>query len=318
MEDGVTEQWNKRLPSSGPIAASADEVLPVAEIDAVAILGDREEQQDAYGVKVQPDGSCLVVLADGMGGHAAGRVASHLAVDAFIATAQQAIGANLSLADAFDRAIESANAAIASDQATHPERNGMGTTLVGAHISIDGIAWISVGDSILFLWRDGALTRLNEDHSLRAVAKDANAKAANALVSALTGQEIAMIDHRATPLSLAPNDLVIFASDGLLTITADAMRKSLDQAESRSLIEIGDALIAAVVAAGKPHQDNTTLVLARLFAGEFAESARHSTPDGKEKTAPVLKLPAYRRSIALGFAAFITILLAALAFVIIR
>lgn len=313
----MTGQWNERLPSSRPVPTSVGGVLPIAEIDAVAILGDREEQQDAYGVKVQPDGSCLVVLADGMGGHAAGRVASHLAVDAFIATAQQALGANLSLADAFDRAIESANAAIASDQVAYPERSGMGTTLVGAHISIDGIAWISVGDSILLLWRDGALTRLNEDHSLRAVAKDASAKAANALVSALTGQEIAMIDHRAAPLSLAPNDLVIFASDGLLTITADAMRKSLDQAESRSLIDIGDALIAAVVATGKPHQDNTTLVLARLFPGAVAQNTRHSTPDGKEKTDSILKLSAHRRSIALGFAAFIAILLAILAFAIV-
>jgi serine/threonine protein phosphatase PrpC len=318
MEDGVTEQWNRRPRRSTPVATSAGAVSPVAEIDAVAILGDREEQQDAYGVQVQPDGSCLVVLADGMGGHAAGRVASRLAVDAFIATAQQALGANPSLANAFDRAVESANAAIASDQVAHPERHGMGTTLVGAHISVEGIAWTSVGDSILFLWRDGELIRLNEDHSLRAVTKDA-AKAANALVSALTGEEIAMIDQHAAPLSFAPNDLVIFASDGLLTLTADAIGKSLDQAEARSLIEIGDALIAAVVATGKPHQDNTTLVLARPFSGEFVQTARHSPPDSKEKTASILKRSARWRPTALGFVAFIAIiLLATLAFALAR
>lgn len=117
----------------------------------------------------------LYVVADGMGGHQAGEVASHLAVETihkFIA--ESADGGDLTwpfgidVAQSIDMnrlitAVRLANRRIFSEGSQHSELNGMGTTVVAVLVFGDRVAMVSVGDSRIYRWREGALEQLTAD-----------------------------------------------------------------------------------------------------------------------------------------------------------
>ncbi|MEO1027879.1 MAG: protein phosphatase 2C domain-containing protein [Pseudomonadota bacterium] len=184
------------------------------------ILGDRESQQDAYAT-CQTGMGIGLVLADGMGGHRGGSEAAQSAVSASVAA--------LEAGDSLEAALHAANEVIAERRNSHDvSYAGMGTTLVIAKLEDNAIEWISVGDSPLWLLRNGALMRLNRDHSLAPVldfmaqnGEISEEEAAydprrNQLRSALSGREIALIDHSEAPVPLKSGDHVLLASDGLL------------------------------------------------------------------------------------------------------
>jgi PPM family protein phosphatase len=237
-----------------------------------ASKGARNYQEDASGVREGPD-LLIAVLADGMGGHAGGALASGLACMFFLEALEKSSG------DVSARLVEAlgmANAAIAHEVAGKPELSGMGCTLVGATFGPLGVEWVSVGDSPLYLVRKGELVVLNEDHSLApeidklAVMGRISEAAAKAdprrhfLRSALTGGEIELIDRSHRPLSLQPGDAVVLASDGIHSISPSAIARLV--AEASTPEEGADALLAAVEAAREPHQDNTTVIVVRVSA----------------------------------------------------
>jgi serine/threonine protein phosphatase PrpC len=235
------------------------------EIDAVAIVGARSEQQDAFGCAQVGTGSVILALADGMGGHAGGQTASREAIQNFVGSFVDEIRRGSSLDVVFDHAVDNANASIARASAADRALNGLGTTLVGAFLSPEGLAWVSVGDSILWVWHKGLLLRLNDDHSLREVVGKKGAKDGNLLLSALTGGEIAIVDRKPAPISLSCGDVVILASDGVLSISDNALADILKASRRVTAATIADNIIQAVVAVGKPTQDNTTVVVARVL-----------------------------------------------------
>src|SRR5271170_4113214 len=120
--------------------------------------GARPYQEDSWALKRLGDGSLLAVVADGMGGHAGGAVASKLAVEAFVHALEQGGG----LADG----LQDANGAVRKGAVAKPDLAGMGATLVAAQVRGDEVRWISVGDSPLFLVSAGGIERLNADHSM--------------------------------------------------------------------------------------------------------------------------------------------------------
>ena len=119
----------------------------------------RQANEDSYLVV---DG--LFAVADGMGGHQAGEVASHLALE----TLQSEFDA--AGTDVLVRAVENANHTLVSRSAADPELAGMGTTLVAMALveasGRDAIGVVNVGDSRLSLMSDGELAQITEDHSL--------------------------------------------------------------------------------------------------------------------------------------------------------
>lgn len=125
----------------------------------------RSGNEDAH--LVRPDAGLLVV-ADGMGGHAAGEVASALAVEAIEERLADRRWSGLGEARrAMDEAIEAANRSIHDDARRNPSRRGMGTTATVLLLPGPG-RWVAgqVGDSRAYLFRDGELSRLTTDHTV--------------------------------------------------------------------------------------------------------------------------------------------------------
>lgn len=221
----------------------------------------------------------LAVLADGMGGHAGGAVASRTVCETFIETFAGREGA------ARDRLVESlkaANTAVAETAASNPVLVGMGSTVVGAVFGPEGMEWVSVGDSPLILFRRGEIAFLNEDHSL-APELDRQAEAGkitmeearndprrHMLRSAVTGDDIDLVDLSRRPLKLESGDYVIVASDGLHTLEPSEIQRIISAYGDDGAAAVANGLIRAVEAMRMPHQDNTTVVAVRISANGAA------------------------------------------------
>ena len=120
----------------------------------------RERNEDSFVVK-----DPLFAVADGLGGHLGGEVASRLAVDTLTSEAG-ADGPEDGLADRLRAAVHQANSAVAERAANDTRLTGMGTTLTALVAGRDRIYLAHVGDSRAYLLRDGDLRLLTEDHTL--------------------------------------------------------------------------------------------------------------------------------------------------------
>lgn len=253
----------------------AGAAVPVA---AVQITGERAQQEDSLDVVyIEPDegeagGEWLLVLADGMGGHVGGATASQLAVKTFSDTY---IGSGRDVREALRLSLQCANDRLAQEIAERPELGEMGTTLTAAVIGGGRLRWISVGDSPLWLYRDGVLQRLNADHSmvpilqgLVEIGRMSETEAAldprrNQLRSALMGEELALVDLPVEPVGLRPGDIVLLASDGVETVSENALASLLSAHQSATPEVLAEAVMEAVEAARRPGQDNASLILFR-------------------------------------------------------
>jgi protein phosphatase len=132
----------------------------------------REENQDAYACLPVGDGMLLAVC-DGMGGAAGGQIASHMAVDefcrSFSSTFENVVGQSKD-EFAFHRlyadAVYAANRAVFDRAVTEPRLQGMGTTLSAAYLLGDRLFVANVGDSRVYLFRNGSLNRVSHDDSV--------------------------------------------------------------------------------------------------------------------------------------------------------
>ncbi|MCB2150928.1 MAG: serine/threonine-protein phosphatase [Rhodobacteraceae bacterium] len=244
-------------------------------------MGARSYQEDAItsDFLVGAD-SGFVVVADGMGGHAAGDVASKLVlttvyselkfhyadVDAFEADAHRILG----------EIAQKANASIRERIALVPETKGMGSTLVVPIINENRLYWLSIGDSPLYRLRNGKLTQLNADHSL-APQIDMMAKAGmlspeaaqnhpdrNCLVSALMGGKIAKIDCPEKPEQLQTGDILLCGSDGMQVLPDAQIERLLNKYRRKRASEIAENLLDEVLKADDPQQDNVSFCVIKI------------------------------------------------------
>lgn len=257
-------------------------------------LGDRDQQEDAVQIvgESTDDGDLLLLLSDGMGGHAGGEIASRLTLQTFAAS----FGAsqNRRPQGRLRESLEAANQALAAKIAASPNLGGMGCTLVAVLVVENRIAWCSVGDSILFLFRQGKLSRLNADHSyfgelleLVEAGKMTRAEAEahpqkNALRSAISGDTPRLIDTNA--IETQPGDVLLLASDGLETLSDPEIEAILARHLSADASETVDALLTAVKSKGRPRQDNTSIVYFRRPGETFVAPTAGSAVTSRLKT----------------------------------
>ncbi len=249
-------------------------MIPGRQFAALQIQGARPYQEDDFGCvnDLKPEDArptdLLVVLADGMGGHAGGAHASRVAVRQFIASYRRN---TIDIVDRFEKALVDANDAIRKEAREQPKLQGMGCTLVGVSFTEEGVVWVSVGDSPFWRVRDGEIKQLNADHSMAPVIamKVSNGEISreeaalhpqrNALRSALVGEPIPQTDLRETPIRVRDGDRFILASDGLQTLhdeeIAEIVRRDADA------LDLARDLVDAVEAKNRRGQDNTTVIV---------------------------------------------------------
>jgi serine/threonine protein phosphatase PrpC len=163
----------------------------------------------------------LFVVADGMGGAQAGEVASALAVEEF----QQALPEEGSVEERLSNRIREANRRIYDRSRREHEHAGMGTTLTAVYVDDDDLAVAHVGDSRAYIFRDGTLTRLTQDHSLveelvrqgKLTEEQAAEHPQRSIITRALGIELDVeVDTWTYPAR--PGDVVLLCSDGLTSM----------------------------------------------------------------------------------------------------
>ncbi len=176
----------------------------------------------------------LIILADGMGGHNAGEVASELAVTSISDALEEVLSpeikdsCNMNFSDVVNEAVVFANDEINMHAKVHPECTGMGTTIVMTLFYGDTIITASVGDSRIYRFRKGELTQMTTDHSLVQEMIDngymseeeaQNSSNRNLITRALGIAEDVDVDVRQD--TIQKDDIYLLCSDGLSDMISD-------------------------------------------------------------------------------------------------
>ncbi|MFM7224281.1 MAG: Stp1/IreP family PP2C-type Ser/Thr phosphatase [Actinomycetota bacterium] len=214
----------------------------------------RANNEDAF--LVDDEHGCYAV-ADGMGGHLGGEVASATAIE----TLRAAVAGNAPI----DEAIGRANTAVLAKAATDPALTGMGTTLTGLTVADGAVVIGHVGDSRAYLVRDDAMRLLTDDHSLvgemiregRLTVEQAAVHPQRSVITRCLGS-IPDVAVDVIALPVVAGDRIVLCSDGLTTMIGDDEILALAGVDVEP-DEIARRLVAAACAAGG--EDNVTVVV---------------------------------------------------------
>jgi serine/threonine protein phosphatase PrpC len=224
----------------------------------------RSTNEDAFGYSVEQG---VFLVCDGMGGAAAGEVASSLAVDEVMRVLTDRVP-EVALSSLIEPAVSAANQVIYSRAQANTKLNGMGTTLVALVAEERRIQVLNVGDSRCYRLRAGNLEQITQDHSLvdeqvrlgrMSAAEAVRSPLRNVITRALGTQS------RVTPdifdLEAEPGDLFLLCSDGLTRELADNGIASI-LSNGRVLEDLCNNLVSAANQAGGG--DNITCILVRV------------------------------------------------------
>lgn len=232
----------------------------------------RPNNEDAFRIDLD---SGLFLVADGMGGHLSGEVASSMAVELisrdyrkWFENQGKEVGEGLLTAcrEALLESIRRANEAIFVLSQGDPRHRGMGTTLVALAAAGDGIVQFHVGDSRIYRLRDGQLVQLTEDHSWIAeqvrmgllTEEEARlSKAKNVITRALGVVWDVEVDIATYPRK--EGDLYLLCTDGLSDAVPREIIEEVLKTHMGDLEEAAKALIDQALSSGGP--DNVTVVL---------------------------------------------------------
>jgi PPM family protein phosphatase len=212
-------------------------------------------------------GPRLLAIADGMGGHAAGEVASAATIEELVQI--ENAGGDRDPLRALQRAVKAANDRIRTIVDADPERHGMGTTLTALLWTGEALALAHIGDSRAYLLRDGILRRITHDHTFvqslvdegRITEDEASVHPARAMIlRALQGDGDPDVDLEM--IDVHGGDRLLVCSDGLTSVVRDTtLRDTL--VEHDDLAETAEALVGLALKAGAP--DNITCVVADVI-----------------------------------------------------
>ena len=264
-------------------------------------LGQRDQQEDTIAVDFA-DGVDLgfIVLADGMGGHLAGDIASKIVVTEIFTELKMFADDPAQLEENIETILRSAmsyaNDCVGRAARGRPQMQGMGSTLVAPVVIGNRLYWISVGDSPLYLFRGSHLFRLNEEHSLARrmqrlveagemdadVARDHPDR--HCLPSVLIGEEIPEVDCRTVPVELRDNDILIAASDGLQYISEQEIARVIYENRSLPSSDIGARLLNCISELDDPDQDNVSMCIMKMRdRASMTEAEPEASPTVPEK-----------------------------------
>ena len=228
----------------------------------------REANEDAYHV-----GDSVFAVADGMGGHLAGEVASSTALEPIAELDGHVYSDAAEARAALRTALLGANRAVVTKAADDPQFQGMGTTLTAVMVEGRRAHIAHVGDSRAYLFRDRTFSQLTTDHTLvqrmidegRLTREEAARHPQRSVITRAIGVE-SDVDVDAMSLDLLPGDVMVLCSDGLTGPVDDDdiadMLEAVDtpNADTEARVdEVATRLVQAANAAGGP--DNVTVVV---------------------------------------------------------
>lgn len=195
-------------------------------------LGDRKDQQDSAGYELRSNEG-IVVLCDGMGGHEGGKVASDTATEGFLDLYKE----NYPIDDPVEMltyAAKEIDRRIAGFTHKDGTKIMSGTTVVSVLVQRDCLYWLSVGDSRIYFFREGVMTRLGVDHNYGLLLQDRlnrgvispeqyeeESENEAQLVSFLGRGNLPLIDYGKTAVKLKSGDRLLLMTDGLYKLLAD-------------------------------------------------------------------------------------------------
>jgi protein phosphatase len=242
----------------------------------------RSANEDSFGISPEEG---LFVVCDGMGGAAAGEVASRIAVDTMLKSFSNVaealakkdtaadvvpVSADIGVSALLRDAVEDANHLVYSKAANDSRLHGMGTTLV-AMLAREKSVWVAhVGDSRCYRYREGVLEQLTRDHSLvdeqvklgQLTREEADRSPLRNVITRAVGSQRS-VNAEISQVEAAPDDLFLLCSDGLTRELSDARIETLLK-KAKDLDVLCQQLIEAANNAGG--RDNVTCIVVRVSA----------------------------------------------------
>ncbi len=260
--------------SEKPVPAAGDNSLKL-DLSNCQHIGARENQEDYFAVsdlndkKKVAENGLWAVIADGMGGLDIGEKASRVAVKVFMREQE-----NIENADPIPKrlklAAQVANTAVYDSAFDEKGEVDLGTTLIAAVVKDEKLFWVSVGDSRIYLFRDGVLKQLNRDHIYKyhllkdvengiITKKEADNHPERAYLTSHMGlPQLPEIDQNLEPLLLKAGDRILLCSDGLSnTLSDDEIKLYLSKNEK---VKAEEMVKQALIRKNR-FQDNITVII---------------------------------------------------------
>jgi serine/threonine protein phosphatase PrpC len=233
----------------------------------------RPHNEDSFLVDAQRG---VFLVADGMGGHAAGEIASAIASEAVGAALRQGVDGGLGADDlgvVMRECMHQAHRSILNYSATKPETRGMGTTMTALVVCDDGTFRVGhIGDSRCYVLRDGELEQVSRDHTWVQREVDEGRltpmgarrhRLSHVLTRALGADSLDEPDVYSG--TLLPGDLVLLATDGLTGMLTDRLLRRILSRDAELHELVADLIVGANERGGR---DNITAVLIKVLAAD--------------------------------------------------
>jgi PPM family protein phosphatase len=247
----------------GCVRTHNEDAFTIADLSSDATVDPGKEKRITLA-----SSGLLLMVCDGMGGHAAGEVAAGLAGEVVAREVRgKGTATGRSPADVLRGALELANRAIFEESRHRDDKRGMGTTCTASLLFSGRAVLAEIGDSRAYLWRAATLRQLTRDQSLVATMMEAGLLSAeeakvfphtNVILQALGVSET--VDPVISEIETEPGDLLLLCSDGLHGPVPNQDIASILRG-TQDLSACTQALIEAALKAGGP--DNVTVILAR-------------------------------------------------------
>ncbi len=222
----------------------------------------RLHNEDSYAYDKEKK---IFVIADGMGGHKKGEIASSMAVK----TVMQELTSKdpKEIIEAIEESMLTANQAVYAHAITHPDHKGMGTTLTVVHFVANKLYWGHVGDSRIYLFHDDKLTQLTKDHTMVeelveigtiSSEQAKNHPIKNVLVKALGTQKEVEVDTGCAEVAMG--NIIVMMTDGVYEYIEEDMMAALLKEEP--LLQVEKRIDEIICEGGA--KDNYTLLMVGL------------------------------------------------------
>ena len=237
------------------------------EVGNARIIGKRDNQED-YFASLPMESGLLSIVADGMGGYEGGEIASTISVKSFLSFFEENFRED-KIEELLVLSTNYANEHLESIKNEDDSLADMGNTLIATYATEKTLYWVNVGDSILYRYRNGQLTRINADHSVagelqeevnRGLISQEEADASpnrHALTSALTGYEIPLMEQ--SQIEIEDDDIFVLASDGVHTLSQRQIETII--ANNIGSQRIADILVESIEKKNMLNQDNTSVLV---------------------------------------------------------